>query len=435
MERPIPRLPAVLIACVVLIAAAANHPPARAQMRGHGGPIRALAISSDGVTALSGSFDTSAIRWSLQRDSAEQVLRFHEGAVNAVALLADGRAVTAGEDARIAIWTPGKPEPDTILEGHQGPIAALAVSPDGTILASGSWDRTIRLWPLAGGAPRLLEGHQQNVNGVAFTPDGKALVSAGYDATLRIWPLREGAAPLVATLPAPLNAVTTAPDGEIIAAGADGKVYFLSPAGERRDALELSATPVIALALSQDGERLAAASIDGSVVVIDRKARALGPALSGPGLPVWSMAFLPDNRTLLTGGGDRMIRRWDCATGDPIGAGASGGSVDPLAAYAGDPGAQVFRACVACHTLKADEGNRAGPTLHGVFGRRIATLPGYNFSPALKHLDIVWTPETVAKLFEIGPAAYTPGTKMPEQRIGSPEDRQALVTFLEQATK
>ena len=110
------------------------------------------------------------------------------------------------------------------------------------------------------------------------------------------------------------------------------------------------------------------------------------------------------------------------------------GAEDPLAAYGDDRGAQVFRACVACHTLSPDEGNRAGPTLHGVFGRRIATLPGYNFSPALKKLDIVWTPETVSKLFEIGPMAYTPGTKMPEQTIGAAEDRNALVKFLEKAT-
>src|SRR5439155_4495825 len=65
----------------------------------------------------------------------------------------------------------------------------------------------------------------------------------------------------------------------------------------------------------------------------------------------------------------------------------------------------------------------------------IATTPGYNFSEALKRLDIVWTPETVSKLFEIGPQAYTPGTKMPEQRIGSEQDRAALVQFLERATK
>lgn len=90
---------------------------------------------------------------------------------------------------------------------------------------------------------------------------------------------------------------------------------------------------------------------------------------------------------------------------------------------------------MACHALKPAERNRAGPTLAGLFGRRIATLPGYNFSPALKKLDIVWTPETVSKLFELGPAVYTPGTKMPEQKITSAADRLALVTFLERATK
>jgi cytochrome c len=95
----------------------------------------------------------------------------------------------------------------------------------------------------------------------------------------------------------------------------------------------------------------------------------------------------------------------------------------------------VFRACVACHTLAPDQGNRAGPSLHGIFGRRIASLPGYNYSEALKHLDIVWTRETLAKLFEIGPARCTPGTKMPEQRISSRDDREALVKFLEQATR
>jgi len=95
----------------------------------------------------------------------------------------------------------------------------------------------------------------------------------------------------------------------------------------------------------------------------------------------------------------------------------------------------VFRACVACHTLSAEEGPRAGPTLAGIFGRKIATLPGYNFSDALKKLNIVWTPETVSKLFELGPMTYTPGTKMPEQRIGSAEDRAALMGFLEKTRR
>src|SRR3954464_7997908 len=85
---------------------------AQAQLRGHGGPVRALAVSADGATAISGSFDSSAIRWSLTRNVAEQVLRFHGSAVNAVALTPDGRTVTGGEDGKIAIWQPGLPAPE-----------------------------------------------------------------------------------------------------------------------------------------------------------------------------------------------------------------------------------------------------------------------------------------------------------------------------------
>jgi cytochrome c len=404
-----------------------------AQLRGHGGPVRALAIAPDGTQAVSGSFDTSAIRWSLNLNTAQQVLRLHDGAVNAVAYLRDGRVVTAGADARIAIWTPGQQQPDRILNGHSAPIASVAISPDNTVLASASWDRTVRLWPLNGGEPRVLEGNAQNANGVVFSPDGKNVVSAGYDATVRIWPL-SGGGEIVRSLPTPLNDVAVAPDGEIVAAGANGKVYFLSAGGDVLSEIEASPTPVIAVAISPDGNLVAAAGIRGSVAVIERKSRKLAHTLVGPGLPVWSVAFFPDNRTLLTGGTDRMIRRWDASSGEPIGAVAVGTPEDPLAAYAGDHGAEVFRACVACHTLSPGEGNKAGPTLYGIFGRRIATLPGYNFSPALKKLEIMWTPETVSKLFEVGPEHYTPGTKMPEQTIGSAEDRKALVEFLAKTT-
>ena len=407
--------------------------PANAQLRGHGGPVRAMAISPDGQSLISGSFDTSAIRWSLERNAAEEVLRFHDGAVNAVAFLGDGRIATSGDDARISIWTSGEQAPRLVHEGHQAPVVGLAVSGDGKLLASASWDHTARLWPVSGGTPRVLAGHSQNVNGVAFTPDGRAIVTAGYDATLRIWPLAGDDAPAIVTLPTPLNAVAIAADGDIVTAGADGKAYILSAAGERRGDIGVGNTPVVAIALSGDGKRIAMAGIRGEVAILDRAGRRTERILIGPGVPVWSVAFLPDGRTLLTGGADRMIRRWNAATGEPLDGFAPGGADDPLAAYAGDPGAEVFRACVACHALRPDDGNRAGPSLAGIFGRRIATLPGYNFSAALTALDIVWTPETVSRLFEVGPMAFTPGTKMPEQRIGSAADRDALVDFLKRA--
>ena len=192
---------------------------------------------------------------------------------------------------------------------------------------------------------------------------------------------------------------------------------------------------MISLAVSPDGALVAAAGIRGSVAVIER-ARAQARAHAGRAGPAGVVGRVPARQPH---DAHRRHRPHD----PPLGRGhrrshrrgRDGRAEDPLAAYAGDPGAEIYRACVACHTLSPDEGNRAGPTLAGIFGRRIATLPGYNFSDALKKLDIVWTPETVAKLFEVGPAAYTPGTKMPEQRIGSAEDRKALTDFLGKATK
>ena len=73
--------------------------PAEAQLRGHGGPVRALALSADGRELVSASFDSTAILWSLGTGTAERVLRFHEGALNAAAWLAFGRIATGGEDS------------------------------------------------------------------------------------------------------------------------------------------------------------------------------------------------------------------------------------------------------------------------------------------------------------------------------------------------
>jgi hypothetical protein len=109
---------------------------AEAQLNGRGGPIRALAISADSASALSGNFDTAAIRWSLRRNAAGPVLRLHESAVNAVAILKDARAITPGENDRIAIWTPGKTGGRApALKGHKGPIVALTALPDNATLA------------------------------------------------------------------------------------------------------------------------------------------------------------------------------------------------------------------------------------------------------------------------------------------------------------
>lgn len=429
------RVPSRRALALCFLASLVSGSPAAAQLRGHGGPVRALAVAPGGALAISGGFDQAAILWAIDSGSALTVLRFHDGAVNAVAALSEGGFVTASEDGRIALWRAGQPEPERVFTEHAGPVAALAVSPDGSLLASAAWDGTARIRPIAGGPARVLAGHQGNVNAVGFLPDRRP-VTAGYDATVRIWPRADDPAgvPIVVTLPTILNALAVTPDGEIAVAGGDAVVRLLHPDGSVRASVDVGPNPVIALAPSPDGRQIAAATAGGAVAVIDRESGTILHRLVGPGLPVWSIAWRPDGRELLTGGSDRMIRRWDALSGEPIGPLAMPRPSDALAAYHGDRGAEVFQACVACHALTPEDGPRAGPTLAGIIGRRIATAPGYRYSDALRGMDIVWDARTIARLFEVGPTRYTPGTRMPEQTINRAEDRDALVKFLESAT-
>ena len=96
---------------------------------------------------------------------------------------------------------------------------------------------------------------------------------------------------------------------------------------------------------------------------------------------------------------------------------------------------QFARKCSVCHTLLPDGKRRAGPTLYNVFGRRAGTLEGYRYSEALLDSDIVWTAETIGRLFSEGPDLVVPGTKMPIQRMKNEQDRADLITYLEETTK
>lgn len=104
----------------------------------------------------------------------------------------------------------------------------------------------------------------------------------------------------------------------------------------------------------------------------------------------------------------------------------------PTAAWAieGDPaaGKTAFNKCAACHAVQAGQ-NKVGPSLHGIVGRKSATVPGYSYSEAAKKHDVVWTEEELDK-YLADPKGVVPGTKMIFPGIKNETERQNVIAYL-----
>ena len=71
----------------------------------HGGPVRGLALSPDGFTLVTASFDYSAVVWRAKGLEEQTTLLGHEAAVNTAAFSNDGNLLaTAGDDGIILLW-------------------------------------------------------------------------------------------------------------------------------------------------------------------------------------------------------------------------------------------------------------------------------------------------------------------------------------------
>jgi cytochrome c len=95
-----------------------------------------------------------------------------------------------------------------------------------------------------------------------------------------------------------------------------------------------------------------------------------------------------------------------------------------------DRGETLYEACQDCHSL---DKNDVGPRHRGVFGRKAASLPDYDYSDALKSANIVWNEETLDKWLT-DPQAVAPGAKM-FFHLDNPQDRADVIAYLKERAK
>jgi WD40 repeat protein/tRNA A-37 threonylcarbamoyl transferase component Bud32 len=327
--------------------------PFQVRLRGrcqHHDLVMDAAFSRDGNMALTGSLDRTACLW----DAATGRLRGrplrHPFPVWAVALSPDGKTILTGGgeasrgEARLWDAASGKTRPRQ-PEAQPGLVYGVLFSPDGRTFLTVCPDQ-VCLWrtadarrigpplkhpPPAVTGPRVSAGMD-----AVFSPDSRVVITGGADGTARFWDAATGQArgkPLQAS--GPVAVLTLGPDGRtLLVADRDGAAQLWDVAtGERRGLTMPHPGRVMAAVFSPDGTLVAT----GCTVVADdpetgrrrpgggeaRLWRAatgqpLGDPLPHPA-PVWSLAFSPGGRLLLTGCQDAGARFFAVATGLPIG--------------------------------------------------------------------------------------------------------------------
>ena len=92
-------------------------------------------------------------------------------------------------------------------------------------------------------------------------------------------------------------------------------------------------------------------------------------------------------------------------------------------------GEKVFKKCSACHSIEAGGGNKIGPALYNVVGRKIAAVEDYKYSKALVDYKKNWSFEELNG-FLIKPQKWIKGTKMAYAGLRKEKDRASVILYL-----
>ena len=92
-------------------------------------------------------------------------------------------------------------------------------------------------------------------------------------------------------------------------------------------------------------------------------------------------------------------------------------------------GQMLYLQCKACHDVEAGLPHKVGPNLHGMFGRKAGTAPGFKYTEAMVSSEIVWTPETMDAWLR-QPGAMVQGNGMAFPGIVNDADRASLIAWL-----
>jgi WD40 repeat protein len=255
------------------------------RLAGHVGGIRDLAITPDGVGAISVGDDRKARVWNLQKGELLHELVHDYFVVTAVAVTSNGhQAVTACADGALTIWdllTGGRIRrfscPRRRTTRVKPYVNAIAIASGGMPAVFAMMDETLRVWnPVSHKFGQVLTGHADDVLDVALSANGAVAVSTSRDGTIRVWRPGERA--------------------EFVG----GRAH---------------ASRITSLALTPDASRTLSASWDHTLAVWDTQTGDQLSTLTGHAEAVNAVLAVPDGRRAVSSSSDRTVKVWNLRSG------------------------------------------------------------------------------------------------------------------------
>lgn len=254
----------------------------------------AICFSSDGKFLFAGGGESGLQGEVRQYETATATLvrsyGGHRDAIYGLALSPDGKTLATGSyDQKIKLWNTETGEELRTLSGHNGCVYGLDFRPDGRILASASGDRTVKLWDVSTGERRdTLSQSLKELYTVKFSPDGKRVAAAGVDNRVRVWEVsdeaKETTNPILVSKFAhegPILRIAFSNDGKLLASASEDRTVKLWEGAELKEKLVLEKQPdwVPALTFVLGNKGLAVGRADESIAFYDANS---GSALPRP---------------------------------------------------------------------------------------------------------------------------------------------------------
>ncbi|NUM46474.1 MAG: TIR domain-containing protein [Anaerolineales bacterium] len=280
----------------------------------HDGPVRAVAISRNGLWLASGGDDQYARTWNL-RTGRQVASVFHTARVMDVDFSPGGSWVASvGEDRAAILWSPTTGVKNLTFY-HDAEVDFVLFGPPGTLwMATATRGGTVTIWDPQNGARLAQLSHEQDVTSMAYSPNGKWLVTGSLDQTARIWEPETGRSLAQLRHDRAVLTVMFNANSQWVATGSlDGTARVWDPNTGREIARMEHKDAVNTLAFTANGLLLTTGSRDHSVNIWSPQA--VGQAVMSLPHPsrVLDLDFNPDETLLATAGGDRKVRIWNVA--------------------------------------------------------------------------------------------------------------------------